>query len=258
MLTQLEKDLIPNIANISLKYLGLNTDSQNAYSLPYLVGSTGIAYNQGVFDRKISSWNDFFTPDEKFSGKIGIFNDGFVMIPLAMIAIGADPNSSAPDTIRKAGKIIYKLNKNGYLGLVSANVETIQKKLLDGTLAAAIMYSGDALAIYEKSNGKIKYIIPQEGSEFYVDSFVILKSSTNKRLAHKFINFCLSPEIQAANAIYLQYSCPNKKGLDIIKKIAPGQLENPAINLPENLLKKMYMFTNNDPEMQRLWKKIFH
>jgi len=160
-------------------------------------------------------------------------------------------------SLKKAGKLIYNLKKNGFIGLISSDIEAIQTQMLQRRIDLAILYSGDALVLAEKSDHSIAYAIPKEGSEFYVDDFVILKQAPNPRLAHQFIDHMLSPQNHAATAMYLQYCCPNQKAREIIQKKAPEQLLNPAIYPPRKVISKLTYFLNTDPEIPRLWDKIF-
>jgi len=130
--------------------------------------------------------------------------------------------------------------------------------MLAGDIAISPMFSGDALAAIDKApEGQLKYVLPREGAEFYVDSFVITKESRNKDLAHKFINFMIRPEIHARNAIYLQYLCPNRAAKTIIERDAPEQLLNPAIYPSDKTVSKLKSYSNHNPEIYRLWNKIF-
>jgi len=258
LLSPLSKEAIPNLINLAPFYRELSDDPTGEYCVAYLAGTTGLAFRKDMVGHGLSSWKEFFEPDDRLKGKIGIFSDEFLVFPIALLSIGADPKENDPKLLKKAGRLIYNLKKNGHQGLVSSDVGKINEKLLNGELAMAIQYSGDALtAMDECPEGLIEYIIPKEGSESYVDAFVIARDAPNRRLAHKFINFVLLPEIHAANAMYLQYICPNKKALEIIKKQAPEQLTNPAIYPPESVMHNLKQFSTNSQEIQRLWLKIF-
>ena len=63
---------------------------------------------------------------------------------------------------------------------------------------ATQMYADDNTGRLVANNGtdkpEIKYVIPKEGSDLWVDSIVITKASKNPEAAHKFIDFMVSPE----------------------------------------------------------------
>jgi len=50
----------------------------------------------------------------------------------------------------------------------------------------------------------LQYVIPTEGSEFWVDNWSILKAAPDPVAAHAFINFMLDPKI-SANEINTTY-----------------------------------------------------
>ena len=52
----IDKTNIPNFENIDSSFLDKSFDRDNQYSIPYLWGTTGIAYNDSAIPEGISSW----------------------------------------------------------------------------------------------------------------------------------------------------------------------------------------------------------
>lgn len=255
---KLQKETLSNLENIYTEYSHSDFDVKGDYSVPFLVGTTGLLYRRDIVGYDITSWKAFFDPDEALKGKVNIFDDALLMFPMALQYIGADPNTQDPAIIKKAGRKIYNLNKNGFIASRTSDIGDVTSSMLAGEIAISPMFSGDALAAIDKApQGQLKYVLPDEGAEFYVDSFVILKDSKNKELAHKFVNFMIEPKVHAANAIYLQYLCPNRGALTFIERDAPEQLLNPAIYPSDKTRSKLKSYSNYHSEVYRLWNKVF-
>ncbi|MGB5823264.1 MAG: extracellular solute-binding protein, partial [Proteocatella sp.] len=65
-------------------------------------------------------------------------------------------------------------------------------------------------------NENLAYAIPNEGTNLWFDGIAIPKTSQNKELAEKFINYMMKPEVAAKNSDYIKFSSPNKAALDFL------------------------------------------
>ena len=195
LLQNIKKELVPNIAGIDPKYLARPFDPENKYSLPYAWSTSGIAVNRELFQGKIESWKDVFD-NEALKGKISLMDDAREVLGAALKSLGYSINSTNPDEIKKAKTVLLKAKKNIKL-FMSDSIDILVNK----EVIVAQAYSSDALNAWNKSNGKIEYIIPKEGTSFAIDNIIILKNSKRSEAAHKLINFLLS---EAANLNFVQ------------------------------------------------------
>ena len=85
-------------------------------------------------------------------------------------------------------------------------------------------------------NDKIKYVIPKEGSDLWVDTMVITAASENKDAAHKFIDYVLGADNGKWVVENIMYKTPNKAGMEAIDKSMLDKYPNMAIT-PAELLK---------------------
>lgn len=233
-----------------------SADPQWQYIIPYLFGTTGIAYRTDMAPKEVVSWQEFYDPADSLVGSIILPSDDYLNFGLSLMASGLDPNSQNIQDIHQASRNIYHLQKNGFIAQITSDVEAQQDALINGDAAMAIMYSGDALTAIE-NNDKIRYVIPAEGSEFYIDGFCITKASGNKALAHQFIDFMISVETQIASSVYLNYATPHLKAIEILNKDHPELVAEPAIYPPESIMKKLKVFASNSTQIQNYWNKIF-
>ena len=56
LLHELNKDNIPNLQYIDERFLDLDFDPENKYSVPYMWGTVGILYNTTMVQEPVTSW----------------------------------------------------------------------------------------------------------------------------------------------------------------------------------------------------------
>ena len=209
MLAPLDLSNIPNLALIDDEYKDMSYDPGNTYSVPYMWGLVGLVYNTDMVEDEITSWSALW--DQKYMGNILMFNNSRDAFGIALLELGYSLNSTDPDEIAEAAQL---LKDQKYL--VQAYVmDEIFNKMEGGEAAIAPYYAGDAITmIYECPN--LAFAIPEEGTNYFVDSFVIPKECAQKEAAEMFINFMCEPEISAANAEYIGYSTPISAARDML------------------------------------------
>jgi spermidine/putrescine transport system substrate-binding protein len=211
MLYPLNYENIPNIENIVPEFHGENAeydyyDKGGVYSVPYFYGMIGIIYNTTMVDpedKDIGSWSLMW--DEDYKGNILQFNNSRDALGTAQYYLGVDVNTDDELEWRRALNML-KAQKDIVQGYV---MDEVFNKMENGSAAIAAYYAGDFLSMYE-SNNDLEFFYPREGTNLYVDAMCIPKSSQNKLIAERYINFMLSEEPAIANAEYTYYASPNK------------------------------------------------
>ena len=95
-------------------------------------------------------------------------------------------------------------------------MDQVRDKIIGNEAAIGVIYSGEA--IYTQwENPDLEYVIPKEGSNVWIDSWVIPKNAPNKENAEKFINFVCRPDIALMNFEFITYSTPNKAARALIE-----------------------------------------
>ncbi|MCH6255758.1 spermidine/putrescine ABC transporter substrate-binding protein [Puniceicoccaceae bacterium K14] len=254
----LDKVKIPNYRYVSLFYDDLESqrDIWN-YAMPYLYGTTGIAFRSDLVSQMVTGLDQFFDPEFSPDVKRAILNDSQVMFGLVSIMLGNDPNTNRRGYHSDAAKTLHRLKSANLIDTISTSVELLGEKLVNGEIGFAIMYSGDALGIAEEESN-IEYIIPSEGAEYYIDSFVIPSSSKNKELAHSFLNFMLRPDINARESMELLFPTLNLAALSIVEKRAPDQLLDENIYpLPETV-RGLHEFSMRSASLIQYWHRFLN
>lgn len=253
LLAELDYDNIPNIKNIGTAYLDQSRqfDPENKYSVPYLWGTVGILYNKNMVDEPIESWSVLW--DEKYRDNILMQDSVRDAFAVALKHLGYSLNSTDLDELTEAKNLLIKQKP-----LVQAYVvDQVRDKMIGGEAAIGVIYSGEAL--YTKSeNPDLEYVIPEEGTNLWIDSWVIPKNAKNKENAEAFINFICRPDIAKLNFDYITYSIPNEPGRELIEE---PELRNSTIAFPDvNKLKNCetyrYLGEENDAIYNELWREV--
>ena len=208
MLAELNYENIPHIGNIHPDFFGEDArydyyDPDNKYAVPYMYGMIGIIYNKTMVDEAdIGSWDLMW--NEKYRGNILQFNNSRDAFGTAQYFKGLDVNSDNRAEWAEALALLkdQKPILQGYV------MDEIFNKMENGSAAIAAYYAGDFLSMYENNND-LEFFYPAEGTNLYVDAMCIPKSSENKEIAERYIDFMLTEAPAVANAEYTYYASPN-------------------------------------------------
>ena len=252
LLQEINYDNIPNMKYLSPTIMeGCEAfDPGNKYAVPYTYGTLGILYNTTMVDEPVTSWSILW--DEKYKDNILMYNsvrDTFVA-PLRLL--GADINTTDDAILAQAKDMLIDQKQliHGYF------MDQIKNLMVSDAAALAMAYSGEVLALQEE-NPNLAYALPEEGSNFFIDAWVIPANAENKENAEKWINFLNRPDIALKNFEYITYSTPNIGAQELID----GELlENPAVFPDEETLSKCAIFRSigaeGDAKMGELWMEI--
>ncbi|MBZ0302882.1 MAG: spermidine/putrescine ABC transporter substrate-binding protein [Anaerolineae bacterium] len=222
---------IPNIANIAERWRGLDFDPDNQYTVPYLWGTTGVAYNVDKVG-EITSWDDVFNYD----GPVAWIADIRTMFPIALRMLGYDPNTTNPDEINAARDYLLERSDN----VVAFAEDDGQVMLERGEVDIAIEYSGDVFQLrIDCACDTFSYAIPEEGSIADIANMLVPADAPHPELAQAFMDYILDPAVNAMIVNYTAYATPDQAAID--SGFIPSEfLDNPTI-------------TPDAEAMQNLW-----
>lgn len=253
LLAEINWDNVPNIKNIDPTYMDQSKsfDPDNAYSVPYCFGTVGILYNKTMVNEPIDSWDVLWDP--KYTDNILMQDSVRDAFAVALKRKGYSLNSTDVNELEEATADLIKQKP-----LVQAYViDQVRDKMIGNEAAIGVIYSGEA--IYTQwENENLEYVIPKEGSNVWIDSWVIPKNAQNKENGEKFINFLCRPDIALMNFEYITYSTPNKEARALIED---EELRNSTIAFPTaDMLKdcETFRFLGNDADAfyNELWNKV--
>ena len=155
--------------------------------------------------------------------------------------------------VRAAGDLLVKQRQDK---LVSGNfVDETKDKMVAGEAALAVIYSGDALYAMDKADN-LAYVVPEEGSNVWVDGMCILKNSSNKAAAECFINFLCDPEIARMNMEHIFYSSPIRQ---VAENLTEEEAANGALNPPQEVIDRCEFYNDISDSMdlyEGIWMEI--
>lgn len=253
LLAKLNLDNIPNIKNMDSIYMeqSRSFDPDNAYSVPYCVGTVGILYNKTMVHEPVDSWDILW--DSKYADSILMQDSVRDAFAVALKRRGYSLNSSKVDQLIQAKDdlIAQKPLVQAYV------VDQVRDKMIGNEAALGVIYSGEA-GYTKRENPNLEYVIPKEGSNVWIDSWVIPKNAKNKENAEKFMNFMCRPDIALMNFEYLTYATPNKAARALIKD---EETRNSKILFPnaEDLTNcETFQFLGDDVDSyyNELWNKV--
>ncbi len=246
LLAEINFDNVPNIKNIDPAYLesAKNFDPENKYSVPYCWGTLGILYNKTMVDGPIDSWSAIF--DEKYSGNILMIDSVRDAFGIALSYLGYDLNSTEVNQLEEAKQLLSQ-----QYPLVQAYVvDQVRDKMIGGEAALGVIYSGEAI-FTQRENPDLEYVVPNEGSNVWIDGWVIPKNCRDKENAEAFINYMCSAEIALKNFEYITYSTPNTAARALI---TDEDIKNSKVAFPEqSVLDRCRTYRYLGEEMEALY-----
>lgn len=233
MLLPLNYDNIPNFQQINEEYRNPDYDPDNAYTVPYMLCTTGIIYNTTMVEQAPTCWADLW--DEQYAGNILMFNNSRDAYAIGAFKMGKSIN---PATTAEVDEVVEELKAQK--PLVQAYVmDEIFDKMIGGEAAIGVYYSGDAITMID-DNPDLAWVFPEEGSVLSVDCMCIPATSTQQEAAEMFINFMCEVDVGAANAEYIGYTTP----MDVVWEVLDEELKYSEIAYPsEEIAAKEQVFT---------------
>ena len=209
MLEKLDYSKLPNFSLIDDRFKYLTYDPANEYTVPYAWGTVGIIYNTTMVDQPITSWDVMF--DDKYAGDVLLINNSRDALGFSLMSLGYSVNTTNEAEILEAyEKLADATERDVYQGKV---MDEIFMKMEGGNAAIATYYAGDYLSMLD-NNEDLAFVIPEEGSNWFVDAMCMLKDAPHQNEAHEWINFIASTEASLANMDYIWYASPNKVALE--------------------------------------------
>jgi len=248
LLQPLDHSRIRGMENLKPRFLGTENDPDNLYSLPYLWGSTLVAYRNDRIKDPDPSFELLF--DDRLKGNVLMLDDMYDSLAVPLLIDGHSINTTDESILRAAGNKLAEAVRS--MEIRFASDTQIREALATGEAWAALCYSGDAAWVAE-DHPEVSFFLPKEGMPMWLDVMAISREAANVDAAHQFITFMLRPEIAATTAEHFHFYTPNRsaKSLMDAKPIADERLA-----IPDEKLRKMDFFAKATPERNELISKI--
>ncbi|MCR4744316.1 MAG: ABC transporter substrate-binding protein [Lachnospiraceae bacterium] len=253
LLQEIDYSKLSNIGNIGESYLESSEvfDPGNKYSVPYCWGTVGILYNKTMVDEPVDSWDILW--NEKYKNNILMQDSVRDAFCVALKRLGYSCNSTDHDELEAARESL-KEQKH----LVQAYVvDQVRDKMIGNEAALGVIYSGEAIYCQEE-NPDLDYVIPKEGTNIWIDSWVIPQNAKHVENAYKFIDFLCRPDIALKNFEYITYSTPNAAARDLIEdeEIRNSHIAFPDLSQYTNIEAYDYLGDKADKYLNGLWREV--
>ncbi len=253
LLQPVDRSVMPEVSNIEDRFFNVcdSFDPGNRYFTPYCWGTVGILYNTNMVKEPFDSWSILW--DEHYKGEILMQNSVRDAFGITLKYLGYSLNSTDLDELTEARDMLIRQKP-----LVQAYVvDQVRDMMIGEEAALSVIYSGEAHET-KAQNPNVGYVIPKEGSNIWIDGWVIPKNARNAENANKWINFMCRPDVATMNFEYMMYSTPNKKVRELTTN---SELKNSSILFPaeEDLDRcEVFRYLGSGPTdtYNRLWREI--
>ena len=255
MLQPINFDHIPNYKNIDETYLEQSKgfDPELQYSVPYCWGTVGILYNKSMIEEgdTVDSWEILW--DEKYKDNILMQDSVRDAFMVAEKLLGYDINTVDEEELKACTEKLIEQKP-----LVQAYVvDQVRDKMIGGEAALGVIYSGEAIYT-QRENEDLEYVIPKEGSNVWIDCWVMPKDAQNVENAEKFLDFLCRGDIAYKNFDYITYATPNKAARELIEdeEIRNSTIAFPTADMLENSEVYTYIGEEGDALYAKYWDKV--
>lgn len=253
LLAEVDFDNISTSDNIGQQYYdrAKGFDPENKYCVPYCWGTVGIMYNKKMVDEPVTSWDILW--NEKYKDSILMQNSVRDAYCVALSRLGYSINTLDKNELEEATQLLIEQKP-----LVQAYVvDQVRDKMIKNAAALGVIYSGEAIYM-QRENADLEYVVPDEGSNVWIDGWVILKDSENKEAAEKWIEFLCRPDIALMNFDYITYSTPNDAARELIED---EDIRNSVIAFPDNTILERcevykYLGSDGDELYDSYWTRV--
>ena len=233
---------------------------EDKYTVPYTWSTLGIIYNRDMVDGEITSWSAMFDP--QYAGQVLMINNSRDALAAGLFYLGYDVNTTDKSQIREAFELLKNAKDQGvYQAFV---MDQVFQKMEGGNAAIAMYYAGDYLTMVDNSDQDLAFVIPEEGSNWFVDAMCVLKTSQHKEEAEAWINFITSTPSSLANMDYIWYGSPNAEAMEeypaYYEEEYEEELDQETLDIiltPPEILDKCQMYVNQPQDTLRYYSELW-
>jgi spermidine/putrescine transport system substrate-binding protein len=236
LIQPIDHSQLSNFGNLFPRFQNPDYDPGDKYSIPYQWGTTGIVYDPSKIPNPGTGWDVLFDP--KINPNYPFVlpkGEGRDQIGAACAYLGYGFNCADKTQWIAAAKLIEQTKaRPNFAGFVDETPARDQMK--SGLIAVSMAYNGDIGECYaDGSCSKLKYYLPSQGSEIWVDTMAIPAHAPNPQLALEFINFILAAQNGADLSNFNEYASPNQASQPMLTGILNSELITPTPDQMKNL-----------------------
>ncbi|WP_028865473.1 polyamine ABC transporter substrate-binding protein [Psychromonas aquimarina] len=209
--------LFAPLSALSLKNMDHNSKKSRAScggsGVPFAKGTMGIAYRTSISPKKIDSWNDLLQPPQEHRGSTMMLKNDIDTVAIALLARGLNPFTSDKQELKSAYSLLS--SQSQYLLAYGHPVAYVTEHGSRSKLTMAALYAGDLQNLKDFTGQQDwQYIVPKEGTLFFVDCFVAPAGKPVLQGTKAFLEFINEPEIAYMNAQDMWFSTTSQSALE--------------------------------------------
>jgi spermidine/putrescine-binding protein len=254
---KLDWSKLPNAALIDPQfqnfYKGADADLNN-YHLPKDWGTTGISIRTKDVKEEVKTWKQFFEVAPKYSGRIVVVDSPGDVFVAPLKSLGYSLNSVDPKELGEAREILRAFAPH----VLALNSDTYDAQLANEEAVLGLTWTGGIADLAEKpETADTKYVIPEDGTLYWMDTWVIFKNPPHPNSAYAFLNFIQDPKVQAKESETNRYATANTEAK---KLVDPKILADPTVFVPDDVVKSGLLEgaqdVSTDPLRQEIWEEF--
>ena len=231
LIEPLDLALLPNFdaASFDARFAGPGTVDGKVYAVSKNWGTTGFAVNTShTGGTTPTSWKDFFDLTQTtFSGRTMVHDYQLTTIGAALKYYGYSFNSVDPSELAKAEALLIATKP--HLFAISSDY---QPSMRSGDAWMTICWTGDGKQL-NRDMPEIVYVVAKEGGELWSDFYAIPKGAPHRDAAYALINYLLTPEVNAKEALFHGYPVADAR---VNALLPPAVLNDPILYPAADLL----------------------
>jgi spermidine/putrescine-binding protein len=256
-IVELDFDRIPNAALINKTfqefYDPAGADAKyNRYHLPKDWGTTGIAVRKKVVTEDIKTWKEFFEIAPKYSGRIVMVESAGDVMTAPLKALGFSLNSTDPGELEQARGLLNGIAPH----VLALDSNDYGDKLATEEAVMGLVWTGGVVDLRDEAEtADIEYIVPEDGTLYWLDTWTMLADAPHPEAAYAWLNFIHEPAIQAKETETNRYATPNDEAK---KLVSPEILNDPTVFVPDEAFSRLEgaRDVSTDPLRAEIWEQF--
>ena len=220
LMLPLDKEQLPNFANLDERFISQYFDPDNEYVVPYMSGIPLIVYNPDMVQIEIDGFEDLWDPS--LADSIGLIDDARVSIGMVLLSMGQSMNTTDDAVLAQAKEKLFALRENIHV----LEYENLHNSLISGDISVAYTFT-PYVALALDANQNLQVVWPKEGLGFGIDGAFIPANAPHPDNAHAFLNYLLDGQVAATTAEWQYYCTPNAAAQEFL---SDAYKNNPVFN----------------------------
>jgi spermidine/putrescine transport system substrate-binding protein len=253
-LMRLDKALLPNLKNLDPSFLKPSYDPTGDYHVIKDFGITMFYFNNKTVTDELKTMHDFYMalPKNVSKGRTNLLDQPEEVVPLALMAIGLDPNTTSQSDFNQVKSFLLSIRK----GVTTIDSSAYIDDAIAGKIILGQGWNGDVRRIiHGRAKQKdITGIIPTAASEVWADNWCIPATAPHPVAAHAWINWLLTPSTAVTEMNYHNYPIPIPSALD---QLSSDLRDDPKFNVPKTYTDNYHYILNVSPQVVQARTQIY-